>query len=154
MDPGRNDLSATLHPAAAGPLTCPAKPSAQPPCVPHRHARRALSGFKRQGQTLPLPVSPEGDHFPRTPDMRTSVLSPHPAPAPPRCHGWQCILGGTTRSMAWVLGAGILRGIGGAQPPNWTLNFWLRCWFCVLSRKSRGQGGASRLRWCIPALVC
>ena len=66
----------------------------RPPCVPHRHARRALSGFKRRGPVrnpAPLPVSPEGDHFPRTPRMETYVVSPPPAPAPPRRHACRCI---------------------------------------------------------------
>jgi hypothetical protein len=39
----------------------------------------------------PLPVSPEGDHFPRTPRMETYVVSPPPAPAPPRRHACRCI---------------------------------------------------------------
>src|SRR3546814_13234779 len=41
----------------------------------------------------PLPVSPEGDHFPRTPMMETYVVSPPPAPIPPRQHACRCIRG-------------------------------------------------------------
>lgn len=39
------------------------------------------------------PVSPEGDHFPRTPDAGTYVFSQHPAPAPSRRHACRCIRG-------------------------------------------------------------
>jgi len=71
-----------------------------PPCVPHRHVRRALSGIRRRGAVRtpsPLPVSPEGDHFPRTPMMKICVVSPPPAPVPPRRHACRCIRDGTGR---------------------------------------------------------
>ena len=39
----------------------------------------------------PLPVSPEGDHFPRARCMRFCVCPSCPAPAPPRRHACRCI---------------------------------------------------------------
>jgi len=86
----------------------------RPPCVPHRHARRAVRASEAGGRSLhhpASPVSPEGDHFPRTPMMRTYVVSPPPAPAPPRQHACRCIRGRNGKSMGTGLGDGDVAGV-------------------------------------------
>lgn len=50
--------------------------------------------------------------FARTPEIRNSVLSSPPAPAPPRCHGWQCIRGGTEEVWHGFWGGDFGRGFG------------------------------------------
>jgi len=109
MDPGRTNLSATIHPAAAGVSDVPVLEDEgsggldQPGetirsatlCAAQARPARSFGLQETRAGPNPssLPVSPEGDHFPQAPKMRTSVLSPNPAPAPPRCHGWQRIRG-------------------------------------------------------------
>ncbi|CDZ55923.1 Hypothetical protein NGAL_HAMBI2566_04690 [Neorhizobium galegae bv. orientalis] len=77
-------------------LKNPATPSGQPPCVPHRHVRRALSGFKRRRLgPLPssLPVVAGGRPFSANPnakvlrlalDVRAGPASPARLPVYPR----------------------------------------------------------------------
>ncbi len=81
------------------------------PLVPHRHIRRALAGTEMVGRsdTPPSPpLSPEGDHVPRTRAVRSCVLPSRPVPAPPRRNALRCIRERDGRSVARGLGVGMM----------------------------------------------
>ena len=106
----------------------PAKPSLRPPCVPHRHIRRAVRASEAERPVRNLtasPVSSEGDHFPQTPKMEIYVLSPSTEPIPPRRHDCRCIRDGTGGIVGMRLEGGdeilckgldLLRERSGASP--------------------------------------
>ena len=81
---------------------------------------RIKSGDRNDGRR----ESPEGDHFPRTPMMRTYVVPSPPAPAPPSQDACWCIRGRNGGSVGTGLGGGDEEG---------TEYFWEMCW---------GAGGA------------
>ena len=70
-----------------------------PPTMCAAQARPARSfGHQKQvagPEPSASPVSPEGDHFPRTPMVKVHVVPSPPAPAPPRQDASWCIRGGT-----------------------------------------------------------
>ena len=64
-------------------------------CVPPRHVRGQSCFFKHRRRGL---------RFSQAPGRRFCVVLSNRSPAPPRCHAWQCIRGGTRSIIRVVLG--------------------------------------------------
>ena len=80
-----------------------------PLCAAQARPARTFGHQKQVGGPDPSasPVSPEGDHFPRTPMVKVHVVPSPPAPAPPRQDASWCIRGGTGEVWAQVWARGM-----------------------------------------------
>ena len=84
---GRSFLPGGVHPGGR----CRRIRHLLPPCVPHRHARRAVRGMKRKGRSdaRSLPPCRRRETIFRKPGARGSASSP-PAPRRPRLAATPC----------------------------------------------------------------